>query len=335
MGALSVATYVALRKKVEETLLLGQRKIEEAKVRTYWETGRLINEYLRKSENPNQEHGKKIIAKLAKDLGFGEKVLYCCMRFVESFPTFSTRRKLSWAHYRALIAVPDEKKRLALADQAAKGEWSSRDLEIEVRNLLWDERTTASGGKPLSLLPVPKLGPFFTYRILDPKTVQPKEPGLLLVDLGFSSCRDLDAVTSRTFQPLDIIGSVKTGDGQYKLQKTDKTADELFTYSAIVEKIVDGDTLRVIVDLGFNVRTRQYIRLKGIDCPEMGTKEGVASKKFVENALRDIKYITLKTVRSDKYDRYLGDIFYLDKAGKQQYLNNCLLENGYAVRVRE
>ena len=87
--ALSLANYVTLRDKVRETLLLGQQKIEEAKVRTYWETGRLINEYLRRSENPNQEHGKKVVAKLAEDLGFGEKVLYGCMRFAESFPTFS------------------------------------------------------------------------------------------------------------------------------------------------------------------------------------------------------------------------------------------------------
>lgn len=335
MKALSVATYAALRKKVEETLLLGQQKIEEAKVRTYWETGRLINQYLRKSETPNQEHGNKVIASLAKDLGLGEKVFYRCMRFAEAFPTFSTWRKLSWGHYRALIAVPDEGKRQALADRASKEEWTCRDLEIEVRNLLWDKRVEASDGKQPSLLSVPRLGPFFTYRILDPKTVQPKELGLLLIDLGFSSYRDLDAVTSKTFRPLDIVASVKTGDDEYKLQKTDKTPDELYTYKATIEKIVDGDTLRVVVDLGFNVRTRQYIRLRGIDCPEMDTSEGKAAKRFVENALAGLGSITLKTVKSDKYDRYLGDVFYMDKTGKQVDLNNLLLEKGHAVRVRE
>lgn len=43
MKSLSVATYAALRDKVRETLLLGQRQIEESKVRTYWETGSYIN----------------------------------------------------------------------------------------------------------------------------------------------------------------------------------------------------------------------------------------------------------------------------------------------------
>jgi endonuclease YncB( thermonuclease family) len=358
MKALSAATYAGLRKKVQEVLLLGQQKIEEAKVRTYWETGRLINEYLRKDETPNQEHGEQIVAHLAKDLGFGETVFYRCMRFAEQFPTLAARPKLTWAHYRALVAVPDEKKRLALADEASRGEWTSRDLEIEVRNLNWESRALASDGKPLSLLPVPELGPFFIYRILAPKTVQPKEEGLLLVDLGFASYRDLDAVTSKTFKPFDIIESVKTGDDQYRLQKNESRAaspESLFTYSATVEKIVDGDTLRVIVDLGFNVRTRQYIRLKGIDCPEIDTPQGLAAKKFVVQALQGLETITLKTVKSDKYDRYLADVFlparsdktsaagtgatgpecHTDKAGNQQYLNNLLLEKGMAVRVRE
>jgi len=46
-------------------------------------------------------------------------------------------------------------------------------------------------------------------------------------------------------------------------------------------------------------------------------------------------WVFIKTVKSDKYDRYLGDVFYTDKTGKQVYLNNLLLENGHAVRVRD
>ncbi|MFA5168885.1 MAG: DUF1016 N-terminal domain-containing protein [Candidatus Omnitrophota bacterium] len=239
MNTVSVATYAALRKKVEETLLLGRQRIEEAKVRTYWETGRLINEYLQRSENPNQEHGKKIVANLAKDLGFGETVFYRCMRFAEKFPTLAARPKLTWAHYRALITVPDEKKRLALEDKAAKGEWSSRDFEI---------------------------------------------------------------------------------------------------------------------DTGFDDQKHETIRLKGIDCPEFSgdsaTKkadpslnrrtiqggEGRAAKRFVERELAHCESIILKsarTQRKEKWGRYLGDVFYVDKTGKQIYLNNLLLEKGYAVRVRD
>ncbi len=346
----SLSAYALLRKKIEKTLLFGQQKIEEAKVRTYWETGQLINQHLERLPGKRQERHQQVVARLSKDLGLGEKVFYRCMRFAESFPYFSARRNMTWAHYRALIAVPDQSKRLALADEASREAWSSRDLEIEIRNLLWAGRVEASEGKAPSLLSVPALGPFWAYRILDPETTN----GKLLVDLGFSCCRHLDAVTSKTFKSGDIVESVKTGDGLYKLQKTDRTPDTLYVYRAQIEKIVDGDTLRVVVDLGFDTTTRQYIRLRAIDCPEMDTSEGKTAKRFVENALQGLEFITLKTVEPDKYDRYLGDVFlpvrslkastggtgatgpgcYTGKTGELIYLNNLLLEKGYAVKVR-
>jgi len=77
-----------------------------------------------------------------------------------------------------------------------------------------------------------------------------------------------------------------------------------------------GDTLRVVVDLGFDTTTRQDIRLKGLDCPEMDTDEGKAAKRSVENAFRGLESITLKSVKPDQYDRYLGDVFFLDAKGQ-------------------
>jgi endonuclease YncB( thermonuclease family) len=345
----ALVTYAALRKKVEETLLFGRQKIEEAKVRTYHETGRLINEYLRKSETPNQEHGKKIVANLAKDLGFGETVFYRCMRFAEGFPTLAARPKLSWAHYRALIAVPDERKRLALADEAAKGEWSSRDLEIEIRNLLWDKRVEASDGKAPPLLPVPVLGPFYTYKVIAPETLHSHvtEP---LLDAGFSYTKKLSYFTSRKFPAGTIVTSTKDTKGNYSLrpQTTDHrpqksesrgTSPEslLYNYNAYVTYVIDGDTLKLEIDVGFDGQRHETIRLKGIDCPELDTPEGLAAKRFVEAQLAHCEFITIKstrTQRKEKWGRYLADVFYTNKTGKQVYLNNLLLEKGYAVGVR-
>ena len=39
--------YPALKRRVQETLLLGQKKIEEARVETYWQTGKLIDDHIR------------------------------------------------------------------------------------------------------------------------------------------------------------------------------------------------------------------------------------------------------------------------------------------------
>jgi endonuclease YncB( thermonuclease family) len=369
----AIPGYAALREKIRRTLVLGQQKIEEAKVQTYWQTGRLINEYLRKSENPNQEHGKKIVADLAKDFEFGEKVFYRCMRFAEAFTTFPTWRKLFWGHYRALIAVPDEKKRLALAEQASKGEWTCRDLEIEIRNLLWDERIAKTDGKMPSLLPVPVPGPFYTYQAIRPETIHSRS-NELLIDLGFSTVLELNRVSSGKFAPDTIVTSAKDSKGEYSLSAARCALNELYTYQAFVERVVDGDTLKVEIDLGFNIRIRQTIRLRAIDCPEMDSPdelsktrravlgavsgkrtpsaakkadpslnqrtiqggEGQAAKRFVERELAHCDFITVKSTqtRKEKWGRYLGDVFYANKEGRLTYLNNLLLEKGRAVRVR-
>ena len=65
---------------------------------------------------------------------------------------------------------------------------------------------------------------------------------------------------------------------------------------------------------------------KGCTCPsrrERGTQAKAGGPVFI------------KTSKSDKYDRYLVDVFITDKNGEEQYLNNLLLEEGLAVKVTE
>jgi len=58
-----------------------------------------------------------------------------------------------------------------------------------------------------------------------------------------------------------------------------------YTYAATVDRIVDGDTLWCSIDLGFGIAVREKLRLRGINCPELGTPEGERAKKFVEKLL--------------------------------------------------
>ncbi|MBI4710958.1 MAG: thermonuclease family protein [Candidatus Omnitrophica bacterium] len=53
----------------------------------------------------------------------------------------------------------------------------------------------------------------------------------------------------------------------------------------------------------------------------------------MKSRIKQADEIILTSSRSDKYDRYLADVFYTDKDGKEQYLNNLLLEAGLAVKV--
>jgi len=91
--------------------------------------------------------------------------------------------------------------------------------------------------------------------------------------------------------------------------------------------VIDGDTVVFYVDLGFRTYSRQKLRFRGIDCPELATPEGKIAKTFVEEKLKRAKIITIKTYRKDKYDRYLADIFV---GSKEIFLNQELLDKKLA-----
>ena len=112
----------------------------------------------------------------------------------------------------------------------------------------------------------------------------------------------------------------------------DATAADLYTYRAVVVKIVDADTFWVRIDIGFGDFVNQKLRLRGIDAPEMDTLEGQKAKRFVESQFKNFTEIVVTTTKPDKYDRYLSDVFLQPEAGEEIFLNNALLETGHADR---
>lgn len=85
----------------------------------------------------------------------------------------------------------------------------------------------------------------------------------------------------------------------------------LWTYVARVLRIIDGDTLDVVVDLGLGHRAFPRLRLRGIDTPELYTRAGRQARNFVERALTDSPAVVISTSRTDTYGRYLADVKYL------------------------
>ncbi|MFH0985912.1 MAG: DUF1016 N-terminal domain-containing protein [Candidatus Omnitrophota bacterium] len=349
MKSFSVTTYAALRRKVEETLLRGQRKIEEAKVLTYWQTGRYINQHV-KVNGGRAEYGEQVILRLSEDLKVGDDLLYRCSRFAALLPISASWRKLTWSHLRALCRVSDDRKRLELLEQAVRNEWPSAVLETKIRNLNWEVRAAALEGKPPSLPPVPALGPFYTYQVIAPQTVHSSSKQLLL-DLGFSCRLEMEIFQGTHFPAGTILESKRRDEGEksapkhapivrgnsiFKLVRSGGGNEALYTYKAFVQKFIDADTFHVEFRLGFGQLREETIRLKGVDCPEINTPEGKAAKRFVERELGGCEFITVKSTqtRKEKWGRYLADLFYQDKSGKLIYLNNLLLEKGHAVRVR-
>ncbi len=105
-----------------------------------------------------------------------------------------------------------------------------------------------------------------------------------------------------------------------------------YEYKAELRRVVDGDTIDVDIDLGFNHWIRgERIRLLGVDCPESRTSNkvekrfGLLAKAFVQKFLEG-KQIILKTSEKGKYGRYLGDF----KVGTK-WLTKELLKNYHAV----
>ena len=82
-----------------------------------------------------------------------------------------------------------------------------------------------------------------------------------------------------------------------------------------VVKVVDGDTVDVILDLGFDMFKKERIRLNGIDAPESRTLDseekalGIDAKEFLERRLGDCDNLWVATEKDGKYGRMLGDIW--------------------------
>ena len=118
-----------------------------------------------------------------------------------------------------------------------------------------------------------------------------------------------------------------------------------YEYHATVTEVVDGDTITVDIDLGFDVKFRnQRIRLLGIDTPESRTKDsvekafGLASKKFVSDFIAACgNEVIVRTYINDstddtgreKFGRLLGEIV---NPKTKVVLNEELVAKNYAVK---
>ena len=113
----------------------------------------------------------------------------------------------------------------------------------------------------------------------------------------------------------------------------------MFEYFCKVTRVVDGDTIDVEVDLGFDIIHRARVRMMGIDTPESRTRNkaekvlGLASKARLKELLanRRVKLETSKEGKG-KFGRILATVWTSDKKGVEEYLNinEKLIEEGHA-----
>ena len=91
----------------------------------------------------------------------------------------------------------------------------------------------------------------------------------------------------------------------------------MYEYASEVKRVVDGDTVDVVMDLGFNILHKCRVRLFGIDTPESRTRDldekarGKMATAFLKTSIKAGDKIIIKTELKDsrgKFGRVLGSV---------------------------
>tara|TARA_Y100001973_G_C5193080_1_gene332271 strand:+ start:2212 stop:2601 length:390 start_codon:yes stop_codon:yes gene_type:complete len=115
---------------------------------------------------------------------------------------------------------------------------------------------------------------------------------------------------------------------------------EKYIYRAKLDRVVDGDTVDALIDVGFDIWFKKRIRFKGVDTWEsrtrnleekaLGLKAKARTKELLEKISSKSGYFRLKSYGLGKYGRVLGEIFIMDDKGKQWNVNETLIKEGHA-----
>ena len=115
---------------------------------------------------------------------------------------------------------------------------------------------------------------------------------------------------------------------------------EKYIYKAKLDRVVDGDTVDALIDVGFDIWFKKRIRFKGVDTWEsrtrnleekaLGLKAKARTKELLEKVSSKSGYFRIKSYGLGKYGRVLADVFIMDKDGNQYNINETLISEGHA-----
>ena len=109
----------------------------------------------------------------------------------------------------------------------------------------------------------------------------------------------------------------------------------MYTYFVkSIDRVVDGDTIDISIDLGFDLTKKERVRLAGIDTPEKRTKDqkekemGYQATEFLEMHLMEATKLTVRTEKDGKFGRMLGWLYKTDE--DTMSINQIMIDKGYA-----
>ncbi len=306
-----------IRKTIKEAEQNLVKSVNRQKVILSWEIGKKIDQHLVELEESSEgKYGKYLLEQLSEGAGIDKRTLYQMHAFYKTYPKLpSEKSNLTWSHYRNLVSVQSETKRQLLEDLTVKSDLDSKELQKEISKINSAKKKKSAAKKSPNLRVT--RGELFTYSLNKDKEV----------DLGFNVF-------------VHRASCVVLGGASVKIPEARSTKHQArneFTYVAELERVVDGDTIHVKLDLGFGIKHREILRLAQIEAEEAETKNGKKATAGLKKSLQDVSFLSVKTNKTDIYGRYIADVFF-DETKKETdprkvaasgvYLNQLLLDKG-------
>ena len=327
MTEIALVGYENLLTEIQKQIAQAQQNVVQniarQKVVMAWNVGKIIDEHL--SRNDKTGYGEKLMEKLVQDTALSDNSLYRMRSFYQSYPKLpKDEKQLNWTHYQTLSGVKKDEERKRLENLVRDNSWTTDDLQTEVKKL--KTKKPLRKKKLLKTKLHPERGQLFSYPL-----IKLENADVTCIDCGFNFFREVEN-KSKNLQNVDVIKKDET----YSLKKSDSHPRKFNTYKAYLDRVVDGDTIRVTIDLGFKTFHNEIIRLKGIDSAEIDSEAGKESARALTQILDKIPFLVVKTVKVDIYGRYVADVFFSDKneidaqkvADEGIYLNQLLLDRG-------
>lgn len=311
-----------VEKTAEEISEIATRK----KIEMAWNIGRALQSHLEKNNQSEKSgYGKKLFECLEADSGIAKSVLYRMRSFYKTYPNIPKNdSKLNWSHYRVLSGIKDENRRQYLEDLTREENLTAEKLRKKIKKMRKPQvvEPEKNEAKKLKF----NRGKLFCYKLIDVA-----ELDLTCVDCGFGIFHQLEKKLPKDAK---IIETIKSGE-EFLAKKSGAKSTNLNAYKAYLRKVVDGDTIEVVLDLGFKIFHEEILRLRQIDAPESETESGKKSTAGLKKILQNLPFLIVKTHSKDIYGRYLADVFLPDAEGKfsaqetvekGEYLSQILLD---------
>lgn len=322
-----------VQKLIQQTQTEVVQTVNRAKVVLAWQVGQEIEQHFKiTSKSDDKIYGKNLLERLAKDTKIKKSALYQMRAFYKTYPKLpKNENDLSWSHYRSLAAIKNKERRQIFEELTVKNNLNSDQLQQAIAEekprTKEAKKMRVKKAKPESTKLQVTRGDLFTYKI-----AKLQDSDTVLIDLGFNIFTEV-----KTNLPAETIVATKKSGKKFSLQKSNVKPKSLHTYKAYLERVVDGDTLHVILDLGFKTKHREILRLAKINAAEAATAEGKKASAALQEILKDVPFLIVKTNKTDIYGRYVADVFF-DKNKKETdpkkvansgtYLSQLLLDRG-------